>query len=174
MSPVRSEKMAGVTEARTTTIIRKAPRRASDVGRSRLGDLTRPIAKEQRIAANRRPALLLGAIGVVVAGAIGAALFGLPVRTWFAQNDDIAQLQSQLRDLGAVNTELQREVDELKTDDGIVEAAREELGYIRQGERRQTVVDVPDVPADLPDGWPYSPVEQIINLRRAAAQPSGG
>ena len=69
-----------------------------------------------------------------------------------------------------MNTELQRDVDELKIDDGIVEAAREELGYIRQGERRQTVVDMPDVPADLPDGWPYSPVEQIINLRLAAAR----
>ncbi len=165
--------MSPVTEARTTTVIRKAPRRASDAGRSRLGDLTRPIAKEQRIAANRRPALVLSAVGVVVAGAIGAALFGLPVRTWFGQNDDIARLQSQLDDLGAVNTELQREVDELKTDDGIVEAARAELGYIRQGERRQTIVDMPDVPVDLPDGWPYSPVEQIINLRRAAGEQSG-
>ena len=82
--------MSPVSEARTTTVIRKAPgRRASDAGRSRLGDLTRPIAKEQRIAPNRRPAILLGVAGLVVAGAIGAALFGLPVRTWFGQNDEL-------------------------------------------------------------------------------------
>ena len=37
---------------------------ASDAGRSRLGDLTRPVAREQRIAKNRRPAFLLGAVGL--------------------------------------------------------------------------------------------------------------
>ena len=44
-------------------------------------------------------------------------------------------------------------------------AAREQLGLIFAGERRQTVVNVPDLPTDLPDGWPYSPVEQMIVLR---------
>ena len=89
-----------MSEARTTTLIRKAPgRRASDAGRSRLGDLTRPIAKEQRIAPNRKPAVLLGVAGLVVASAIGAALFGLPVRTWFGQDDELRRLETQLGEL---------------------------------------------------------------------------
>jgi cell division protein FtsB len=162
-----------VSEARTTTLIRKPARAASDVGRSRLADLTRPIAREQRIAKNRRPALLLGAVGVIVAGSIGAALFVLPVRTWVGQNDKIDELQAELRTTETVNGEVQQEVYELQTDDGIGAAAREELGYQRLNERRQTIVDLPDLPADLPDGWPYGPVEQIIALR-AAGQPSGG
>ena len=162
-----------VTEARTTTLIRKAPRPASDAGRSRLPDLTRPIDREQRIAKNRRPALLLGTVGVLLAGTIGAALFVLPVRTWFHQDERIDQLRTQLDTTEDVNTDLQQEVYELQTDDGISAAAREELGYIQLNERRQTIMDLPGVPEDLPDGWPYGPVEQIVNLR-AAAQPAGG
>jgi cell division protein FtsB len=169
-------KLLAVSEARTTTLIRKPPRAASDAGRSRLGDLTRPIAREQRITKNRRPAILLGAIGLVVAGAIGAALFGLPVRTWFAQDDQIGRLESQLAELQDVNNELQQEVDVLQTPEGITAAARETLGYIQGNERRQTIIGLPDLPSDLPDGWPYGPVERIIELRTAAAgaQPDGG
>jgi len=167
-----------VTEAGTRTLIRKPERAASDAGRSRLGDLTRPVAREQRITRNRRPALLLGAAGLVVAGTIGAALFGLPMRTWFAQDDQIARLDHQLSELQDVNDELQQEVDTLQTPEGITQAARETLGYKASTERLQTVVDLPDLSTDLPDGWPYGPVEQIIQLRAAAAppeaEPAGG
>ena len=115
-----------MSKARTTTLIRKAPGRpASDAGRSRLGDLTRPIAKEQRIAPNRKPAVLLGVAGLVVTSAIGAALLRLPVRTWFGQNDELRRLETQLGELQSVNADLRREVDRLQTDPGIMEAARE-------------------------------------------------
>jgi cell division protein FtsB len=163
-----------VSEARTTTLIRKPRRAASDVGRSRLGDLTRPIAREQRITKNRRPALLLGGVGLVLAVAIGAALFGLPVRTWFAQNDEIGRLERQLDELRDVNQELQQEVDILQTPEGITAAARETLGYIQGNERRQTIVGLPALPRDLPDGWPYGPLERIMDLRSAAAAEPGG
>ena len=154
-------------------MIRKAPRAASDAGRSRLGDLTRPIAREQRIAKNRRPAVLLGMVGIVVAVAIGAALFVLPVKTWLAENDKIDALRTQVDATEGVNGDLQQEVNELQTDDGIRAAAREQLGYQQVNERRETVVGMPDVPTDLPDGWPYGPVEQIVRLRTAAL-PAGG
>jgi cell division protein FtsB len=151
---------------RATTTIRKAPgRRASDAGRSRLGDFTRPIAKAQRIAPNRRPAIALGLLGLVVVGAIATALFGLPVRTWFEQEHDLKRLDGQLAELQSVNADLQREVDRLDTDAGIKEAAREELGYTDPGERRDTMLDLPDLPTDLPNGWPYRTVEQIIAVR---------
>ena len=161
--------MSPVNDARTTSVIRKAPgRRASDANRSRLGDYTRPVAKEQRITPNRKPAVLLGVAGLVVASAIGAALFGLPVRTWFGQNDEIDRLERQLDELESVNSDLQREVDGLGTENGVMAAAREQLGLMFAGERRQTVVNMPDLPTDLPDGWPYAPVEQMIVLRAAA------
>lgn len=157
-----------MTEARTTTRIRKAAgRRASDAGRSRLGDFTRPIAKGQRITRNRRPALLLGLLALVIVGAIATALFGLPVRTWFEQEDGLRRLDAELVELQAVNADLQREVDRLQTDAGLIEAAREELGYTEGGERRQTMLALPELPTNLPNGWPYRIVEQIIAVRRA-------
>ncbi len=163
--------MSPVSDVRSTTVIRRPSRRASDAGRSRLGDLTRPIAREQRIAPNRRPAILLTLAALVVAGAIGAALFGLPVRTWFDQDDEMRDLEAQLGELQEVNADLQREVDRLQTPDGIVEAARDELGLIHFGEQRETIVNLPDLPSDLPDGWPYGAVERIIDLRTGTAPP---
>lgn len=165
-SDLRPATMALVTEARTTTIIRKPePRPASDVGRSRLGDLTRPIAREQRITRDRRPAIALAVVALVVATAIGAALFGLPVRTWFDQDRELQGIDRELSELEAVNAELQNEVDRLQTADGVRVAARDELGLIELGEDRETVAGVPPLPADLPDGWPYSAAEQIIAVR---------
>jgi cell division protein FtsB len=173
ITPTRLPDSFVMGDARTRTIVRRAPRPAADAGRSRLGDLTRPIAKEQRIAKNRRPALLLGAVGIVVAGAIAAALFVLPVRTWFDQEHRAGALHADLDTLQAANRTLQQEVNELQTDDGVRAAAREELGYQQFNERRQTVVGLPELPSDLPDGWPYGAVEQILALR-TAAQSQGG
>ena len=79
-----------MSEGRISTIAKPPGRRASDAGRSRLADLTRPIAREQRIATRRRPAFIAGARRRCSSpAAIGAALFGLPVRTWFGQDDQI-------------------------------------------------------------------------------------
>jgi cell division protein FtsB len=162
----QSSPMGG--EARTTTTIPKGRgRRASDAGRSRLGDLTRPIAKEQRITPNRRPAILLGLLALLIVGAIGTALFGLPVRTWFEQDDQLRHLDAELAELESVNADLQLEVDRLQTDAGLTEAAREELGYIEPTERRETMQALPPLPTNLPNGWPYRIVEQIMDVRRA-------
>ena len=47
------------------------------------------------------------------------------MRTWFAQDDELARLDAELAELQAVNDDLQNEVDRLQTAAGIVEAARE-------------------------------------------------
>ena len=54
-----------------------------------------------------------------------------------------------------MNADLQDEVDRLLTDAGTAEAAREILDLVEPGEGRQTVVGLPELPTDLPDGWPY-------------------
>ena len=74
---------------------------------------------------------LFGLAALVVAGAIAAALFGLPVRTWFDQDSELQALEHELTEMQSVNHDLQGEVDRLQTDDGIREAAREELGHVR-------------------------------------------
>ena len=100
------------------------------------------------------------------------------MRTWFAQDDQLARLDHQLSELQAVNDELLEEVATLQTPEGVMQAARETLGYRQVNENLQSIVDFPDLPADLPDGWPYGPVEQIMRLRAGApaapAEPAGG
>jgi hypothetical protein len=155
----------------TTTIRRPSNRRASDAGRSRLVDNRR-----RKIAA--RPPLprasttwLFGLAALVVAGAIAAALFGLPVRTWFDQDSELQALEHELTELQSVNHDLQGEVDRLRTDDGIREAARDELGLVRAGDQRLTMLELPPLPADLPAGWPYSQVAAILAVRAALDAP---
>jgi cell division protein FtsB len=156
----------------TSTINRPVtPPRASDRGRSRLGDVTRPIRIDRRITKQRRSSVVLAVAALAIAGALAAALFVLPVQTYFGQNERLDQRQGQLAQLEQVNDDLRAEVDRLRTDDGVREAAREELGMVEAGEHRQSIVDLPDVPTDLPDGWPYSLVSGIAELRRNPPPP---
>ena len=102
---------------------RGADGRPTPVARASATDATdRPRAADRQAA---RPAILAGLVGLVVAGAIGAALFGLPVRTWFGQDDELQRLEVELSELQSVNADLQNEVDRLQTAAGIIEAARE-------------------------------------------------
>jgi cell division protein FtsB len=167
-----------VTGKASSTINRPStPPAASDRGRSRLGDITRPVQIDRRITKQRRSSLALAIIALAIAGALAAALFGLPIQTYFQQDERIEQQRDQLTQLESVNDDLRNEVGRLATTDGVREAAREELGYVESGEIRESVLDFPDVPTDLPDGWPYSIVNDITALRRnppppaAAAQP---
>jgi hypothetical protein len=91
------------------------------------------------------------------------------VRTWFDQDRQLDGLEHELSELQTVNDDLEDEVGLLQTDDGIVGAAREELGHIRPGDNRETMLPLPPLPRDLPQGWPYSQVGQIIAIREAAA-----
>lgn len=102
-----------------------------------------------------------------IAGALAAALFVLPVGTLVDQDTQIDGREAQLAEIAAVVADLRSEVERLQTDDGVREAARAELGFVEAGERRETVLDPSGVPTDLPEGWPYDLVEDIVDLRRA-------
>jgi cell division protein FtsB len=158
--------------ARSSTVAKPArARRASDAGRSRVGDLTRPIAIDRRILRRRQTSVLLGVFALAIAGSLAAALFVLPVQTYFAQDETITRREGQLRELDTVNADLAAEVARLRTDDGIREAAREELGYVEAGEARLSLVSPATLPTVLPDGWPYSVVSGIIAVRSGATSP---
>jgi cell division protein FtsB len=155
----------------TTTIRRPQDRRASDAGRSRLGDLRRRIIAPHVSTRRLRATWLFGLAALVIAGAIAAALFGLPVRTWFDQDSELQALEHELTELQTVNHDLQNEVDRLQTDEGIREATRDELGHVQAGDNRQTILELPPLPGDLPDGWPYSQVIAILAVRAAIDTP---
>jgi cell division protein FtsB len=162
-----------VSRSRTTSISRPTKKaKASDAGRSRLGDFTRPIPTDKRIL--RRPRwILMGAAFVAVIGAtIVAALFVLPIQTWLDQDVDLTQRQAELDELERVNGQLAGEVDRLQTDDGVREAAREEIGFVEKGDRRSTILPLPQLPAQLPAGWPYNVVTGIFAARTAGPAPA--
>lgn len=149
----------------TTTIPRPTPRRASDAGRSRLGDQGHRVP-EDRIARKRHVGWIFALAGLVVVGSIAAALFVLPVRTWFEQDREITGLENVRDQYQSINYDLQDEVERLQTDDGIREAAREELGRIDGGEARESILSAP-LPRQMPAGWPYSQIDLIMTLRAA-------
>ncbi len=154
-----------------TTAIKRPPLRASDEGRSRLGDLTRPIPIDKRISRRPKVALIAGAFALLVIGTIAAAVFILPIQTWMDQDDDLAQRQAQLDELRKVNSEQAAEVARLQTEDGIREAAKQEIGYVEPGQDRYSLLPLPTLPRQLPDGWPYNVVSQILDARLAGPAP---
>ena len=161
-----------MSRSRTTSIPRpKEQPKAADAGRSRLGDFTRPIPTDKRILRRPRWVLLGGAFVLVVGATIVAALFILPVQTWMDQDDDLAQRQAELDELQKVNGQLAGEVERLQTDDGIREAAREEIGFVDAGDRRTTILPLPALPTELPPGWPYNVVTGILAARTAGPAP---
>lgn len=162
-----------MTRSKTTSIPRpKEPAKASDEGRSRLGDFTRPIPVEKRILRRPKFALFGGIFVLLVIGTIAAAVFILPLGTWFDQGDELDQRQAELDELQRVNGELAGEVERLRTDDGVREAAREEIGFVEDGDQRSTILPLPPVPRELPGGWPYNVVTQIFAVRTAEPTPA--
>jgi cell division protein FtsB len=147
------------------TTVDKPSRAASNEGRSRLGDLTRPVAREHAITRRWSSNLMLGLVATTIAVALAVTLFVLPVRTWFDQTDEIDQRRQQLEQLESVNGDLQAEVDRLETDAGIREAAREEVGVVDTNEQRRTMLEYPLLPERLPKGYPYSVVTGIVDVR---------
>lgn len=158
-----------VTASAATRRARAAHAAASNVDRdgTRFGDLTRPISTERQLVKGRGKRLLIAATASVLVAALLAAFFVLPVKSWFRQRDDIAERQRELTVLTAANAQLAADVTRLQTPDGIAEAARDEIGYVGNGEKRVTVTPAPGVSLTLPAGWPFDGVAQIIAVRGA-------
>ena len=157
---------------RTTSIHR--PRSSAravlerDADPSRFGEFTRPIAKEKQLVKGRGKRLFFWLVAMVIAAALIASLFVLPVKSWLQQRDDLAKKQNELAVLSDANAQLAADVNRLQTPDGIKEAARQEVGYVGVGEQRISVLSTPDAPVTLPTGWPYDAIAQIIAVRAAA------
>lgn len=151
--------------AKRSHLRRSARRPAADAGRSRLGDLTRPIPIERRIVRRRRSTVLLGAVALSIAAALAAALFIIPVQTYRDQSATLERRIEQVEQLEVVNAQLRDEVARLRTEAGTREAARSELGFGEAGEDRLRVLDLPTLPTELPAGWPYDLITSVIALR---------
>jgi len=154
---------------RSPSRVRQAGKKgAAKSARSKLAavsDLTRPTPRSERIVPKflGRVALLAGFLVVVFS--FGNSFLVLPLTSWFGQRTEIDSRQAELDTIKKATDELQTEVDRLKTPDGIQDAAREELGFVVAGEARQQIVGDAAAPIDLPAGWPYDLVTQIISVK---------
>jgi len=135
---------------------------------SRFADFTRPIPVEKRLVRGGGKRRIIGIGAAVITAALIAALFVLPVQAWLRQQDDLEKKDDQLAALQDANAELANEVVQLQTPEGIEQAAREEIGYVQQGETRYTMLPTPDAPLTLPAGWPYDTITQIVAVRSTA------
>lgn len=132
---------------------------------SRIGEFTRPIPRDKQLVQGRGKRGTIAVFAIVVAAALVAALFVLPIKAYMRQQDDMEHKQAEVAALQQINADLAEEVARLQTPAGIEEAAREEIGYVQRGEMRLTVLPEPDAPITMPDGWPYDTVAAIVSVR---------
>lgn len=156
---------------------RSGPSGSRRTQRSRIPRLRRPAIErgtsrnstrrkiEGAAASTSRTTLLIGAVSLVVVGAAITSVIVLPLQTYLGQGDEIDRLETELERMTAINDDLQAEVDRLRTDTGVKEAARDQLGYVSNGDERETILPFPDLPTDLPNGWPYGVIDEVMSFR---------
>ena len=143
----------------STRTLERDSRNATD---SILSDFTSPISREKQLVKGRGKRTLITVAAAVITAALIVALFVLPVKAYMRQRTDIARKQRELAALDQANAELTAQVNRLNTPEGVEEAAREEIGYVRRGEIRLTVLPSPAAPIILPSGWPYDAISSVV------------
>lgn len=118
-------------------------------------------------------AVQFGFVGLILA-ALTVSLLVLPLRDFFAQRSMISTRSREFEALADANEQLQIELREMKSVDGIVSAARTQLGYVFPKEQRVQIVTMPNLPTTLPTAWPYSMVSAILAVRADAMKNDGG
>jgi cell division protein FtsB len=155
------------TRGSTRTLEREpSGKDARDATDSILSDFTRPIAREKQLVKGRGKRTLITVAAAVITAALIVALFVLPVKAFLRQRTDIARKERELAALDQANAELTAQVNRLNTPEGVEEAAREEIGYVRRGEIRLTVLPAPAAPVVLPSGWPYDAIAAVVAVRQ--------
>ena len=104
----------------------------------------------------------MGAALIVIS--FGNSFIWLPAQSWMGQRNESSGRQTDLDTLRQASEQIEREIEWLKTPAGIQAAARSELGFVMEGEKRKVLVGGTNAPTDLPSGWPYDLVTQIVTV----------
>src|SRR5262249_5313598 len=113
----------------------------------------------------RRILVALGTTAVVVLAGL-LLLLVLPTRAWLGQRSDIASAQQKLAVIEAENAKLEARLKALQTPEEIERVAREQYNLAGRGEQVYSVLPPPNL-TNLPSGWPYSLVNEIVAVRSA-------
>jgi cell division protein FtsB len=114
---------------------------------------------------HRRRRILLAVwttVVIVVAGLL--LLLVLPTRAWLSQRSAIASAERRLAVLQAENAKLSARVAALQTPEEIERVARDQYNLAEPGEKVLSVLPAPAL-ANLPSGWPFSLVNEIVAAR---------
>jgi len=120
---------------------------------------------EVHLVKNRSLRLAAIPIGVIAIVAMMLALFVLPVRTWINQRQLLDARQTEYAAYEDTIEALQDQVSYLKTDAGLQEAIRTQLGYLQPNEKRLPLMDLPAMSTVLPERWPYTVISNILLVR---------
>jgi cell division protein FtsB len=120
----------------------------------------------------RRILLAVWTTAVVVAAGL-VLLLVLPTRAWLSQRSAIASAERRLEVLQAENAKLQARVAALQTPAAVEQVGREQYSLAEPGEKVYSVLPAPTL-TNLPSGWPYSLVGQIMAVRTATPPAGSG
>jgi cell division protein FtsB len=115
--------------------------------------------RRRRILAAVWTSALVAAAGLLL-------LLVLPTRAWLGQRSDIASAQQKLALIETENAKLEAQLKALLTPAEIERVAREQYNLAGRGEQVFSVLPPPAL-TNLPSGWPYGLVNEIVAVRTA-------
>jgi cell division protein FtsB len=115
--------------------------------------------RRRRILAAVWTSALVAAAGLLL-------LLVLPTRAWLGQRSDIASAQQKLAVIETENAKLEARLKALLTPAEIERVAREQYNLAGHGEQVFSVLPPPAL-TNLPSGWPYGLVNEIVAVRTA-------
>jgi cell division protein FtsB len=99
--------------------------------------------------------VLGGTVGVVALLAVGV----FPTRTWLDQRAATSDAERRLEVLQAQNEAFEERIDRLDDDAEIERIAREQYNLVKPGEEAYIVLPPPLPPVELPELWPFGPLD---------------
>lgn len=120
------------------------------------------VVVRRRRRRSGRTRTVLVTVAFVVGGFVVTGV--LPVRDYLERGDDVAAAQIELDRLRSENALLAEDVEALYTDQEVERVAREQYGFVREGEIGYTVI-VPETEEPPPSAEPVPEVERVVEAR---------
>lgn len=86
----------------------------------------------------------------------GLVYFIFPTTTWLDQRAEASEVDAELQELMAEQTELREAISRMRTDEEIERIARRDFNFVFPGEEAYAVLPAPPAPVSLPPSWPFS------------------